>query len=256
MALLWNYNIFNKNPIQYTWWDSLSGIVGLRYNWNRSWTGRFYGENWVVWVADRCWVPNGYAAPYSWKLPPKSGGLWSNVWAKWAGSFTWSGALWMNMESTIEWLGEIADANLWLILSAVATLSGIGWLSADVRGALQASATLAGQWDFTASLGALAGAVATLSGTGTFTSDIIAKASLSADIYVNQSQASVQEFVYWVWNALAANYNTSGTMGEAAQAAWGGSWGWLTPTQATQLANTIKHWDLILHLGKKISTIL
>jgi len=256
MALLWNYNIFNKNPITFTWWDSLSGIVGLRYNWNKSWTGRFYGENWIVTVADRCWVPNGYSAPYSWKLPPKTGGLWSNVWAKWAGSFTWFGALWVNIESTIEWLGEIADANLWLILSAVATLSGIGWLSADVVGSLNAAATLAGNWDFTASLGALAGAVATLSGTGTLTSDTIANASLSADIYVNQSQASVQELVYWVWNALAANYNTSGTMGEAAQAAWSGSWGWLTPTQATQLANTIKHWDLILHLGKKISTIL
>lgn len=61
----------------------------------------------------------------------------------------------------------------------------------------------------TASLGALAGAVATLSGTGAITSDIIAKASLSADIYVNQSEASVQQIVDGVWNALSANYNTS-----------------------------------------------
>lgn len=41
---------------------------------------------------------------------------------------------------------------------------------------------------------------------------------MSADIYVNQSTASVEEIAAAVWNALAAEYNTSGTMGEAAQA--------------------------------------
>jgi hypothetical protein len=62
------------------------------------------------------------------------------------------------------------------------------------------------------SLGALAGAVATLSGTATMNNDITALAHISADIYVNQSEASVQQIVDGVWNALAANYNTSGTM--------------------------------------------
>lgn len=62
------------------------------------------------------------------------------------------------------------------------------------------------------SLGALAGAVATLSGTGTLTGSVNAIAQVSADIYVNQSEASVQQIVDGVWNALAANYNTSGTM--------------------------------------------
>lgn len=72
------------------------------------------------------------------------------------------------------------------------------------------------------SLGALAGAVATLSGTGSMNNDITALAFLSADIYVNQSDASVQQIVDGVWNALATNYNTSGTMGEAAQTGGGG----------------------------------
>lgn len=227
MALLWNYNIFNKNVIQYTWWDSLSGITGLRYNWNRSWTGRFYGENWIVWVADRCWVPNGYSAPYSYKLPPKTGWLGSNVWVRWLWAFTGSWALWRNIESTIEWSWTISNANLWLILSAVATLSGIWWLSAGVLGALQASATLAWQWDMNGSLGALAWAVATLSGSWIMNNDITAKASLSADIYVNQSEAQVQQLVDWVWNALASRYDTTWTMWKmvtdaaTAAAAWG-----------------------------------
>lgn len=125
----------------------------------------------------------------------------------------------------MEWSGTISDANMGLILSAVATLSGIWGLSADVVGALNASATLAGSWDMTGSLGALAWAVATLSGSGTMNNDITALAFLSADIYVNQSEASVQQIVDGVWNALAASYNTSGTMWEAAQTGWGGGGG-------------------------------
>lgn len=48
---------------------------------------------------------------------------------------------------------------------------------------------------------------------------------MSADIYVNQSESSVQQIVDGVWNALAASYNTSGTMGEAAQTGGGGGGG-------------------------------
>ena len=55
--------------------------------------------------------------------------------------------------------------------------------------------------------------------------DITALAFMSADIYVNQSEASVQQIVDGVWNALASQYNTSGTMWEAAQVSgWGGGW--------------------------------
>lgn len=224
MALLWNYNQFTKNPILNTWWDSLSGIVGLRYNWNQAWVSRlrFYWDNDVAWVTDRCGLPANYSAPYSWLLPPKSWGLWSNVWIQGSWAFIGSWALGINIESTMSGSGNISNANLGLILSAVATLSGIGGLSADIVGALNASATLAGQWDMSGSLGALAGAVATLSGSGSMNNDITALAFLSADIYVNQSQASVQQIVDWVWNAIASQYNTSGTMWEAAQTGWGG----------------------------------
>ena len=42
--------------------------------------------------------------------------------------------------------------------------------------------------------------------------DITALAFLSADIYVNQSEASVQQIVDGVWNAVASQYDTSGSM--------------------------------------------
>lgn len=244
MALLWNYAIFTKNPITYSWGDAVTGIQGLRYNSNQAWVSRlrFYWDNDVAWVTDRCWLPANYSAPYSWVLPPKSGWLGSNVWISWLGAFAGSWALWMNIESTMEGSWTISDANLWLILSAVATLSGIWWLSADVSGALQASATLAGQWDMSWALWALAWAVAILSGSWTVSADIVATASLSADIYVNQSEATIQQLVDWVWNALASRYDTTWTMWKmvtdaaTAAAAW---WSPLSTEEHNQLMKTL-----------------
>lgn len=244
MALLWNYTIYTKNPVFLSWWDSATGIQFCRYNFNQAWNSRsrFYWENDVAWVTDRCWLPANYSWTYSWVLPQVAWWLGSNVWAIWTWAFTGSWALWMNIESTIEWSGTIDNANLWLILSAVATLSGIWWLSADVAWALQASATLAGQWDMSWALWALAWAVATLSGSGTMNNDITALAFLSADIYVNQSEASIQQLVDWVWNALASRYDTSGTMWKAladaaaAAAAW---WSPLSTEEHEQLMKTL-----------------
>jgi len=230
MALLGNYAQFMKCPVTNTGGDSTSGIVGLRSNWDTAGQSRnmFYGENWKQGTADRFGVPSGYAAPYSWVLPPKSGGVGSNVGIAGVGAFTGSGALGINVDATLAGTGTISDANMGLILSAVATLSGIGGLSADVLGALQASADLAGSGDMSGSLGALAGAVATLSGTGTISGTSTALANLSANIFVNSGTATTLEIVDGVWNALAANYNESGTMGQKLNGAGSAGDPWTT----------------------------
>lgn len=228
--LLGNYAQFLKCPVTNTGGDSTSGIAGLHSNWNTPGASRnrYYGENWKQGTADRFGVPSAYRAPYAWNLPPKSGGLGSNVGLQGAGAITGSGALGINIDATMAGTGDISSANLGLILSAVATLSGIGGLSADILGKLDAVATLAGSGDITGSLGALAGAVATLSGTGTMTGATTAKAFLSADIYVNQSTATVNELVAGVWNAVASEFNTSGTMGQKLNGAGSAGDPWTT----------------------------
>ena len=215
MALLGNYNIFLKCPVTFTGGDSTSGIVGLRSNWNVAGVSRnrFYGENWLAGIADRFGVPSAYASPYSWTLPPHSGGTGSNIGIQGSGSISVYGALGINIDSSITGSGAISSANLGLILSAVATIAGIGGLSSDMVGALNASASLAGQGDFIASLGALAGVVASLSGDGSLSGSTTALANISSDIYVNQSTATVNEIVAGVWNAVASDFNTSLTMG-------------------------------------------
>lgn len=54
--------------------------------------------------------------------------------------------------------------------------------------------------------------VADLNGNATITATMKGWANMSADIYVNQSEASVQQIVSGVWNAIAEDYNSSGTM--------------------------------------------
>jgi len=230
MALLGNYAQFMKNPVTNAGGDSTSGIVGLRSNWNAAGQNRsrFYGENWKQGTADRFGVPSAYAAPYAWVLPPKAGGVGSNVGIRSTSTLAGSGALGVNLSATLAGSGTIDSANLGLILSAVANISSISGFSADVYGALQASADLAGEGDLTGSLGALAGAVATITASNTFTAGVSALANVSSDIYVNQSQLTAEQFVRANWNAVAADYNTSGTMGQKLNGAGSAGDPWTT----------------------------
>lgn len=51
---------------------------------------------------------------------------------------------------------------------------------------------------------------------------------MSADIYVSAAEASVQEMVYAVWNAIASDYNNSGTMGNKLNGAGSAGDPWTT----------------------------
>jgi hypothetical protein len=51
---------------------------------------------------------------------------------------------------------------------------------------------------------------------------------MEADIYVNQSEATVQQLVEGVWNAIAADFNNPGTTGQALGAAGSAGDPWIT----------------------------
>lgn len=230
MALLGNYNQFLKNPVFNSGGDSISGIVGLMSNWNAPGNARnrYYGETWLAGTADRFGVPSAYAAPYAWNLPPKSGGIGCNTGITGVGSFTGSGALGMNMEMSIVGYGEISNFNMGLIVSAVMTISGTGGLTASMTGALSGAMTMAGAGNMIGALGALANMVMEVNSTGSMTAGATATGNMSMDIYVNQSEATVQQIVGGVWNALASDFNTSGTMGNKLNGAGSAGDPWTT----------------------------
>lgn len=230
MALLGNYAQFLKCPVTNTGGDGTSGITGLRSNWNAAGVSRnrFYGENWLSGTADRFGVPSAYRAPYAWTLPPHSGGIGCNTGISGAGAFTGSGALGVNMEMTIAGFGEISSLNMGLVVNAVMTIAGIGGLTASMTGALNGAMTIAGQGNMTGALGALANMVMEVNSTGSMTAGITAKGNMTMDIYVNQSTATVNELVAGVWNALASDFNESGTMGQKLNGAGSAGDPWTT----------------------------
>jgi hypothetical protein len=214
--LIGNYSVFTKTCGRAR---SGSSVSDTRANYNKSGAvrGSQYGEMGVVGVSDRAGVPNGYRPPYSWMIAQKDGGLSLYYGANGSGSISNSNlAGGLNAEATLLGVGTISNAALGLIVSAVATILGSGTLSATVVGALNASATLAGSGDFTASLRALGNAIATIIGTGTITdANSNALGNISASIIVGEQGALTPTgLAAAVWNAIAADFNTSGTMGE------------------------------------------
>lgn len=122
----------------------------------------------------------------------------------------------------------------------LANLVGSGTLSASMVGTVWLAADLVWSGSVVAGLKMFAWMVADLNGSGTLEGTMKWWANMSADIYVNQSEASVQQIVSGVWNAIATEYNTSWTMGEAVQTGGGGGGGgggWATAAQIWSYAS-------------------
>jgi hypothetical protein len=120
----------------------------------------------------------------------------------------------------------------------IAALVGSGTLTASISGQLEAIANLVGSGDLTAAAGALAGMVANLSGLGTLTASQEALGEMTATIFVNQSEATVEQIVEAVWNAFATEYNISGTMGQKLNGAGSAGDPWTTDLMTYTTAGT------------------
>lgn len=199
--LLGNFSIVNKNP------GRESGLSGVNpyAGWKDSSRRAIFNlsESNVQDVTNRMSMPAGYRDEYQWLLAPKAGGMSS---AQVKGDGDVSNALGQNglaATATLAGVGVISDAQAGLIVEMLATIAGAGALTASIVGQLQAAATLAGTGSLTAAISAISGMVATLSGTGVI-SDAQQEAlgQMVADIYVNQSQATVDQIVEGVVDSL------------------------------------------------------
>lgn len=175
--------------------------------------------------------PRGYLAPVAWTLPDVAGDMASVNAITGAGSI--SGATiagGVNLTSDLTGTGSIS-AELGLIVELVAALAGIGTASGTLTGTIEAAASLAGSSSVTALLGALAGMVADLTGSGTVAATATATGALSADI-TSGGELTPGNLAAAVWNAVAAEFDRSGSMGELMNAAGSGG---MSPTLVTYL---------------------
>lgn len=130
--------------------------------------------------------------------------------------------------------GTISSAAMGLIAGMLADLAGSGALSADITATVDASASLSGTGSLTAAITGLSDIVASLTGSGSMTASVSALGQMSADITVGAAvdPLSPSALAAAVWNAVAASFNTVGSMGALMN---GGAAGGLTSEQAEQL---------------------
>lgn len=159
--------------------------------------------------------PTGTNIPYSIVMGDKGALLSSTTTISSDGELTGNLAQGINISSNLTGSGTLT-ANLGLVVSLASSLVGSGNISAAALvGTVGLAATLTGTGNLTAGLNVIAFMTTILAGSGGLTANLKGTLSLEADIYVNQSEATVQQLVEGVWNALTATYNNPGTMGEA-----------------------------------------
>lgn len=238
--LLGNYNLFLKCPVTFIGGDGTSGIVGLRSNWNVSGVSRnrYYGDGWVDSVADRCGVPANYSAPYSWNLPPHSGGMGSNVGIQTTSELAVTMAAGKALEAALTGSGDITSATVQLVVSMVADLSASGTITnAQAVAILQMVADLNGTGNVTGTLTALGHLIASITADASMSPEMNATANMEADI-TPFTELSPESLAASIWNSVAADYNASGTMGQKLNGAGSAGDPWTTDLSTYNTANT------------------
>jgi hypothetical protein len=245
LALIGNYSVLNKQPGK-----TLGGstVSDSRANYGKSGALRssYFGDQSVVFEKKDAY-PRGYVHPYSWVLPIRPGGMSSVNLVTGIGNVSGSGALGRNIDAGLAGFGTIDPSSAaQLVVSAVASLVGSGTLSASVIGKLEASAALSGSGNVTGALGALASAVATLVGTGAVSATPRAVGNVSASI-TPFTELSPESLAAAIWNALAADFDASGTMGEKLNASGSASDPWTSDLSGYNTDGTA---------GKKLKDLL
>lgn len=222
--LLGNYSLLNKNPHKLV--SSLGNLNTGSY-WQPSACRGIYTSEADGGRMQYACVPTGTEPPYVIMFAPKGGELSATTYIRGEGSISGSLTLGKFMEADLTGLGELSGS-LSLITSLASDLSGSGTLTGDLSLTLGLAADLVGAGDISGALSLLVPLASSLSGSGVIVANLKGNSSMEADIYVNQSTATVNELVAGVWNALAADFNTSGTMGQKLNGAGSAGDPWTT----------------------------
>ena len=210
--LLGNYTALNSNVGR-----AIGGFTNIYSNYKPGGWYSFYDpdiEDQATRQNSKASFPTGTEPHYSWILAPKGGELSSTTRVNGAGGVSSNAAQGINIAADLSGSGQITTPSLALVTSMIATLAGSGALTGSMVGTVQLAANLAGSGDLAGSLKLIAGLISALSGSGALTADLKGKLSLSADLFVNSGTATVNEMATAVWDVVAADHDTAGTMGE------------------------------------------
>lgn len=188
-------------------------------------------------VSNKSGYPSGYLHPKSWCMPPKAGGLSSSNEAELSFDQTGLAVGGKNAEGTSA-VTFTLNGTGGLVVSGIGTAT----VTFDVSGDLIAVASSTGTATLTFSEAAAISAQAGIFGTANVT--IIPSGQSYAVGYMeglstNETEFSASNLASAVWNALAASYNSSGTMGEKVNAAGTAGNPWTEVIEGTYTAEQI-----------------
>lgn len=181
-------------------------------------------------------VPTGSGPGINMMLAPKGAMLSSTTTINGLAELTSGLTKGINIDSTINGTSSLS-ANLSLITSMISSILGEGQLTASLVGIVQLATTINGTSSVTAGLNIIAYLQSVIDANAAVTANMTGTLSMEADIYVNQAQATIDELVAGVWNALTADFNAAGTMGQAMSAAGGAGDPWITTLPGAYTGN-------------------
>lgn len=234
MVLLGNYSLLNKNPHKLL---SSLGNLNVGSYWQPSACRGIYTSEADGGRLQHANIPTGTEPPYTIMFAPKGGEMAATTSINGTGEVSANLLSGKFMTADLAGVGSL-EGSASLISSLLANLSGTGTLTADMSLTLAMAASLAGSGNLSGALSLLIPLNAELAGIGSMTADLKGNADLSATIYVNQSEATTQQLVDAIWNAIAADYNTSGTMGQKLNGAGSAGDPWTTDLSAYTTAGT------------------
>lgn len=183
-------------------------------------------------LSNKSGIPNGYEAPYSWSWPIKAGGLSAYTSVNGTGALTSTsfsqGVALTSLAPRI--LGQgVVTSSLTMIVQLLTDLSGDCSLTATMQSAMRMAADLVGEGDVSGALGLIAWCISDITGSGTADGSI-----LRGDMYMDADITSTGDLVTAascakaVWDALLSEHLSSGSTGEALNAAGGAGDPWIT----------------------------
>lgn len=220
--LLGNYSHLNKTPGRWLAGNSTAAQdhAKARSNWGTTGSVRNFALQDGATAALRLVAyPTGYTN--GWMMPLVAGSVSSHYNA--VGSTVASGqmAAGINITGTATGLST-AEAIGQLILSAIGQAFGSTTLTGNIVASLAASGTAAGSSSLNATIGALAWGRGEAVGETTASLISYAVGHLAGSV-TPFTELSPENLAAAVWNSLLANYQQSGSMGEALMGAGGGT---------------------------------
>ena len=232
--LIGNYSVILKNPATFIGGTQVSNCRSA-FNSMAQNRQRYYPET-IEGLPSTTGLMEGYLTPNSWMIPYEIGSMTTSNLNGESGLSS-VGTAGLGGVVTMEGIG-VLEASGGLLAGLVVEMSGIGDLTALGGGLMEALVSMAGSGALSGALGATAGLTVSMGGLGTLVASPQGTGEMVIEIFVNDSQASVQQITDAVWSALASAYNESGTMGQKLNGAGSAGDPWTTDLSAYNTEGT------------------